>query len=58
MRFSADGLADFEGLMGSIARKTVQWTVFSKNGLGSPGGKSRNLQQTDAGEGAAESVRE
>ena len=42
-----DAIADFEGLLGSSARKTLRWSVFSKNGLASPGGKSRNLQAAD-----------
>ena len=42
-----DAIADFEGLLGSSARKTLRWSVFSENGLASPGGKSRNLQAAD-----------
>ncbi|MBQ3304188.1 MAG: hypothetical protein IJH03_06575, partial [Clostridia bacterium] len=51
--FSTDAIADFEGLLGSSARKTVQWTVFSENGSADPGGKSRNLQAADVGKGTA-----
>ena len=47
VNFSQPWLANFAGLLGSSARKTVQWTVFSENGLASPGGKSRNLQAAD-----------
>ena len=43
--FLPGALADFEGLMGSSARKTLRWSVFSENGLASPGGKSKNLQE-------------
>ena len=56
MHFSSDAPADFAGLLGSSARKTVQWTAWtlrwtpfgccSENALASPGGKSRNLQDT------------
>ena len=53
MNFSTDAIADFEGLLGSSARKTVQWTVFSENGSVDPGGKSRNLQAADVGKGTA-----
>ncbi|MBQ6326152.1 MAG: hypothetical protein IJI26_08830, partial [Clostridia bacterium] len=42
-----DAIADFEGLLGSSARKTLRWSVFSENGLAGPGGKSRNLQAAD-----------
>jgi hypothetical protein len=42
-----DAIADFEGLLGSSARKTLQWRVFSENGSADPGGKSRNLQAAD-----------
>ena len=30
-------------MLGSSARKTVQWTVFSENGSADPGGKSREI---------------
>ncbi|MBQ6121671.1 MAG: hypothetical protein IJI59_07995, partial [Clostridia bacterium] len=53
VNFSTDAIADFEGLLGSSARKTVQWTVFSENGSADPGGKSRNLQAADVGKGTA-----
>ena len=53
MIFSTDAIADFEGLLGSSARKTVQWTVFSENGSADPGGKSRNLQAADVKKGTA-----
>ena len=45
VNFSSGALADFEGLLGSSARKTLRWSVFSENGLASPGGKSKNLQE-------------
>jgi hypothetical protein len=48
-----DAIADFEGLLGSSARKTLQWRVFSENGSADPGGKSRNLQAADVGKGTA-----
>ena len=35
-RFSA-------GLLGSSARKTLQWRVFSENGPAGPGAKSREI---------------
>ena len=35
-RFSA-------GLVGSSARKTLQWRVFSENGPAGPGAKSRKI---------------
>ena len=47
VNFSQAWLANFAGLLGSSARKSVQWTDFSENGLASPGGKSRNLQAAD-----------
>ena len=53
MNFSTDAIADFEGLLGSSARKTLRRSVFSKNGLASPGGKSRNLQAANVGKGTA-----
>ena len=36
VNFSTDAIADFEGLLGSSARKTVLWTVFSENGSADP----------------------
>ena len=53
MNFSTDAIADFEGLLGSSARKTVVWIVFSENGLASPGDKSKSLQETTEGKGTA-----
>jgi len=53
VNFSSGALADFEGLLGSSARKTVRWTVFSENGLASPGEKSKSLQETTEGKGTA-----
>ena len=53
VNFSSDAPANFAGLLGSSARKTVQWTVFSENGLVSPGGKSRNLQDAADEKGTA-----
>ena len=53
VHFSSDAPANFAGLLGSSARKTLQWRVFSENGLTSPGGKSRNLQDAAGGKGTA-----
>ena len=53
MNFPSGAPANFAGLLGSSARKTVQWTVFSENGLASPGGKSRKLQDVHGGKGTA-----
>ena len=36
VNFPSDAIADSEGLLGSSARKTVQWTVFSENGSADP----------------------
>ena len=53
VNFPSGAPANFAGLLGSSARKTVQWTVFSENGLASPGGKSRKLQDVHGGKGTA-----
>ena len=45
-----DAIVDFEGLLGSSALKTLQWSVFSENGAEphvERAGKSRNLQAAD-----------
>ena len=62
MNFSAGDLADFEGygdLLESLIRPSQSpQATWKSPDFQPPGGKSRNLQETDAGKGTAESARE